>query len=150
MTSSSFVTFVLFQELFSILFCFIFMEYSKQVNKKIVAFLWEAAGPTAPSESELWRRVVFFNGFNYFYKLLWKHSGKRVVATRYRSRKWWRKESEQASERWCNWIFMQLLTNCITDGQHLTVAAILLVISSMQAAAAADWQTIACGLTRLT
>lgn len=43
----------------------------------------------------------------------------------------------------------QLLTNCITDGQHLTVAAILLVISSMQAAAA-DWQTIACGLTRLT
>lgn len=27
----------------------------------------------------------------------------------------------------------QLLTNCITDGQHLTVAAILLVISSMQA-----------------
>lgn len=148
--TSSFVTFVLFQELFSILFCFIFMEYSKQFNKNIVAFLWEAAGPTAPSESELWRRVVFFNGFNYFYKLLWKYSGKRVVATRYRSRKWWRKESELASggaTRFsCN---RQLLTNCITDGQHLTVAAILLVISSMQAAAA-DWQTIACGLTRLT
>lgn len=54
-----------------------------------------------------------FNGFNYFYKLLWKYSGKRVVATRYRSRKWRRKESEQASERWCNWIFMQPSTaNC--------------------------------------